>query len=33
MGAPVHASIDGTVTSISGGVIWIQKKGNRHTPR
>ncbi len=25
MGAPVHASIDGTVTSISGGVIWIQK--------
>ena len=25
LGAPVHASIDGTVTSISGGVIWIQK--------
>jgi Na+-translocating ferredoxin:NAD+ oxidoreductase RnfC subunit len=23
MGAPVHASMDGTVTSISGGVIWI----------
>ena len=25
MGAPVHASIDGTVTAVSGGVIWIQK--------
>ena len=25
MGAPVHASIDGTVASISGGVIWIQR--------
>ena len=24
LGAPVHASIDGTVTSISGGVVWIQ---------
>ena len=25
LGTPVHASIDGTVSSISGGVIWIQK--------
>lgn len=25
MGVPVHASIDGAVTSISGGVIWITK--------
>jgi Na+-translocating ferredoxin:NAD+ oxidoreductase RnfC subunit len=24
MGAAVHASLDGTVTQISGGVIWIQ---------
>jgi Na+-translocating ferredoxin:NAD+ oxidoreductase RnfC subunit len=24
MGVPVHASIDGTVSSISGGVVWIQ---------
>ena len=32
LGAPVHASIDGTVTSISGGVIWIQQS-SRHTPR
>jgi Na+-translocating ferredoxin:NAD+ oxidoreductase RnfC subunit len=23
LGAPVHASIDGRVTAISGGVIWI----------
>lgn len=25
LGAPVHASIDGTVQSISGGVVWIEK--------
>jgi Na+-translocating ferredoxin:NAD+ oxidoreductase RnfC subunit len=25
MGAPIHTSIDGTVTSISGGVIWITR--------
>ena len=25
LGAPVHASIDGQVTAISGGVIWIEK--------
>jgi Na+-translocating ferredoxin:NAD+ oxidoreductase RnfC subunit len=25
LGAPVHASIDGTVTSVEGGVVWIQK--------
>jgi Na+-translocating ferredoxin:NAD+ oxidoreductase RnfC subunit len=24
LGAPVHASIDGTVTDTSGGVVWIQ---------
>ena len=25
LGAPVHASIDGTVSSVEGGVVWIQK--------
>jgi Na+-translocating ferredoxin:NAD+ oxidoreductase RnfC subunit len=25
LGAPVHASIDGTVTAIAGGVVWIEK--------
>jgi Na+-translocating ferredoxin:NAD+ oxidoreductase RnfC subunit len=25
LGAPVHASIDGTVTAVDGGVIWIEK--------
>ena len=25
LGAPVHASIDGRVTAISGGVVWIEK--------
>ena len=24
--APVHASIDGTVTALAGGVVWIEKK-------
>ena len=24
LGAAVHASLDGTVTAVSGGVIWIQ---------
>ncbi len=26
LGAPVHASIDGTVTAIGDGVVWIEKK-------
>jgi len=26
LGAPVHASIDGTVTAIRDGVVWIEKK-------
>jgi Na+-translocating ferredoxin:NAD+ oxidoreductase RnfC subunit len=26
LGAPVHASIDGTVTAIENGVVWIEKK-------
>jgi Na+-translocating ferredoxin:NAD+ oxidoreductase RnfC subunit len=26
MGAPVHASIDGVVTAIESGVVWIEKK-------
>ena len=26
LGAPVHASIDGTVTAISDGVVWIERK-------
>ena len=26
LGAPVHASIDGTVTAITGGVVWIERK-------
>jgi len=26
LGAPVHASLDGTVTSVSGGIIWIEGK-------
>jgi len=25
IGAPVHASVDGTVTAVSGGVIWIKR--------
>ena len=25
-GAPVHASIDGTVTAIDDGVVWIERK-------
>jgi hypothetical protein len=25
MGAAVHASLAGTVTALSGGVIWIQR--------
>ena len=25
LGAPVHASIDGTVTAIDDGVVWIEK--------
>ncbi len=25
LGAPVHASIDGTVTAINDGVVWIEK--------
>ncbi|MHB1033747.1 MAG: 4Fe-4S dicluster domain-containing protein [Pirellulales bacterium] len=25
LGAPVHASIDGTVTAVAGGVVWIEK--------
>jgi len=25
LGAPVHASIDGTVTAVSDGVVWIEK--------
>ena len=24
MGTPVHASLDGTVTAVSGGVVWIE---------
>ena len=28
LGAPVHASIDGTVTAIDNGVVWIEKKMN-----
>jgi Na+-translocating ferredoxin:NAD+ oxidoreductase RnfC subunit len=27
LGAPVHASIDGTVTAIGDGVVWIEKQG------
>jgi Na+-translocating ferredoxin:NAD+ oxidoreductase RnfC subunit len=26
LGAPVHASIDGVVTAIENGVVWIEKK-------
>ena len=26
LGAPVHASIDGTVTHIDDGVVWIEKE-------
>jgi len=26
LGAPVHASIDGNVTAIENGVIWIEKQ-------
>lgn len=26
LGAPVHASIDGTVSAVSDGVVWIEKK-------
>jgi len=29
LGAPVHASIDGTVTAIENGVVWIEKKEER----
>ena len=25
LGAPVHASIDGTVTAIADGVVWIEQ--------
>ena len=25
LGAPVHASIDGTVTGIDDGIVWIEK--------
>jgi Na+-translocating ferredoxin:NAD+ oxidoreductase RnfC subunit len=25
LGAPVHASIDGTVTAVADGVVWIEK--------
>jgi Na+-translocating ferredoxin:NAD+ oxidoreductase RnfC subunit len=25
LGAPVHASIDGVVTAIADGIIWIEK--------
>jgi Na+-translocating ferredoxin:NAD+ oxidoreductase RnfC subunit len=25
LGAAVHASLDGTVTSISGGIVWIEQ--------
>jgi len=25
LGAPVHASIDGTVTAVRDGVVWIEK--------
>lgn len=28
LGAPVHASIDGTVTGISDGVVWIERTGS-----
>ena len=28
LGAPVHASIDGVVTGISDGVVWIEKNGS-----
>jgi Na+-translocating ferredoxin:NAD+ oxidoreductase RnfC subunit len=27
LGAPVHASIDGTVTKVADGVVWIEKNG------
>jgi Na+-translocating ferredoxin:NAD+ oxidoreductase RnfC subunit len=27
LGAPVHASIDGVVTAVEAGVVWIEKKG------
>jgi Na+-translocating ferredoxin:NAD+ oxidoreductase RnfC subunit len=27
LGAPVHASIDGTVTAVQDAVVWIQKDG------
>ena len=26
LGAPVHASIDGLVTAIENGVVWIEEK-------
>ena len=26
LGTPVHASIDGTVTEIGDGVVWIEKR-------
>jgi len=26
LGAPVHASIDGVVTAIERGVVWIEKE-------
>ena len=26
LGAPVHASIDGTVTAVGDGVVWIERK-------
>jgi Na+-translocating ferredoxin:NAD+ oxidoreductase RnfC subunit len=26
LGAPVHASIDGTVTAIADGVVWIERR-------
>ena len=29
LGAPVHASIDGQVTAIENGVVWIENKDER----
>ena len=26
LGAPVHASINGTVTAVENGIVWIEKK-------
>ena len=27
LGAPVHASIDGAVTAVRDGIVWIERKG------